>query len=78
MTYSCFSEEPGRCGRCKACARAFIALSYAEIEIPVDFFETDILAWEGWKEYRNQIEGRGMEERRAQQTREVMVKRGIW
>jgi len=76
-TYSCFSEEPGRCGRCKACLRTAVALDSSAI-LPNNFFNRDIWMWSGWKDYKTRIESGGMEERRAQQTREVMVRRGIW
>ena len=76
-TYSCFSAEPGRCGRCKACLRTAVALDYNNI-LPDNFFNHDIWEWGGWQDYRVGIESGNMEERRALQMREVMVRRGIW
>jgi len=76
MSYSCFRGLAERCGECKACARMSVALDYNSI-LPDDFFAKDIWEWSGWQEYKvNLLAGR-YEERRTQQTLQVLQRRGL-
>ena len=77
QTYSCFSGERGRCGRCAACARTAWALDFNSI-LPDNFFNQDIWEWSGWNDYIRRIKNNEIEERRASQTKELLVRRGIW
>jgi len=73
-TYSCESAEPRRCGNCKMCARTAFALDYNNI-LPDNFFKNDIWKSSAIQEYIKHLDT--YEATRAQQTREVLVKRGL-
>jgi len=75
-TYSCESAKPGRCGQCKMCARAAIALDYCNI-LPEDFFVGDIWKWPDWQDFIRKMRNGLYEKRRTEQTLNVLNKRGL-
>ena len=76
-TYSCFSGERERCGRCKSCFRLACALEYNGIQID-DWFSKNPFDWEGVSEYIKHIKLGQYEPRRAEQMKSVLKKRGLW
>lgn len=76
LTYSCESSKPGRCGRCKMCARTAVALDFNHI-LPEGFFVQDIWEWEGWKDYIIKMKQNQYEKRRTYQTLSVLATRGF-
>ena len=75
--YSCFSGTGTRCGRCAACFRAAVALDYCSI-LPNNFFDENI--WEApiISEYIRRLKDGKYEQRRAEQTIQVLIKCGLW
>jgi len=73
-TISCFSSAEGRCGRCPACFRQWVAFSYNGIDVD---FRNDITKWEGIKTYKKKLLKGEYEERRTKQTLEVLRRYGL-
>ena len=76
-TMSCFSSEPGRCGRCPACFRTSVALEYNDV-LPTGQFKEDIWGWDGIPEYIQRIKDGKYEDMRAAQTKHVLESKGLW
>ena len=77
LSMSCFSDKPGRCGRCAACFRTSIALDYVGL-LPEGHFVEDIWAWDGISKYVTKMKAGEYDDRRAEQTKHVLVARGLW
>ena len=75
-TYSCFSGEIVRCGECSACFRTAVALDYNNI-LPDKFFTKDIWSWEGITGYVERLKDEKYEQRRAEQTKQVLRNRNF-
>jgi len=76
LTYSCFSGNERRCGRCPACFRLAVSLEYNQIPAG-DWFETDPFEWSGVKEYVSKLLAGHYEARRTEQTLQVLGKIGL-
>jgi len=77
-TYSCFNgKDPGRCGKCAACARTAIAFEWNNIELEIDFFSNNIWEWDGWESYRFGLESGKYSGRRGEQIRSVLKKKNL-
>jgi len=75
---SCYdSTTDGSCGRCFACARKWIALEAAGIK-SYTWFERDIRQFKGLKTYVNGIKKGLYDSQRAEETKEVFKKYGLW
>ena len=76
LTVGCFSEEDGRCGKCPACFRLWIACETAGIECR-HWFNNDPVKWEGTKKYAEKMLRGEYDDRRVVETLTVLLKYGI-
>ena len=76
LTYSCFTGKSRRCGRCSSCFRLWVALEYNSIPTS-DWFENDPAKWDGVSGYVQRLQEGKYEQRRAEQTIEVLKSKNI-
>lgn len=82
-TVSCFSSSDEdiltHCGRCSACFRKWVALSYNDLwDENLNLFISDPRKWEGIEVYKNRLKNGFYEPERTRQTIYVLKKWNLW